>query len=130
MAFLSATAVSLRTNTLSTRTVSARSHFVGARVAPVSARVANKGVVRMETDWTGPAPPSSVLGIGANTASTAFIGGSVIAFAIGAYCVYSSNLVQPLSPGNMNALYIIGSLGLPISWGLHVAGWIQKKNNK
>lgn len=129
MAFLSATAVSLRTNTLTSSSVSARSNFVGARVAPVAARV-SKGVVRMETDWTGSAPPSSVLGIGAGTASSAFIGGSVIAFAIGIYCVYSSNLVQPLSPGNMNALYIIGSLGLPISWGLHVAGWIQKKNNK
>lgn len=129
MAFMSATAVSLRTNTLSASSVSARSHFAGARVAPVAARV-SKGTVRMETDWTGPAPPSSVLGIGAGTASTAFIGASVVAFAVGAYCVYSSNLVQPLSPGNMNALYIIGSLGLPISWGLHVAGWIQKKNGK
>lgn len=129
MAFLSATAVSLRTNTLTSTSVTTRSRFVGARVAPVAARV-NKGVVRMETDWTGPAPPSSVLGIGANTASSAFIGGSVLAFAVGAYCVYSSNLASPLTAGTVNPLYIIGSLGLPISWGLHVAGWIQKKNNK
>lgn len=77
---------------------------------------------RMETDWTGPAPPSSVLGIGKDVASGTFIAGSVAAFVLGVYCCYQSNLFSPLTADTVNPLYVLGSLGLPISWGCHVAG--------
>ena len=33
-----------------------------------------------------------------------------------------------MSASNMNPFYIAGSICVPVSWGLHVAAWIQKKN--
>lgn len=113
MAFLTSTVVSVRRGSLARQCLARPAH---ARVA--CAKPARAGGVRMETDWTGPAPASDVLGIGKDTASGTFIAASVGAFALGVYCVYASNLQSPLTPEGVNPLYIIGSLGLPISWGL------------
>ncbi|GJD06627.1 hypothetical protein Gasu2_10320 [Galdieria sulphuraria] len=49
---------------------------------------------------------------------------------VGSYCVYESNLLSPLTVTTINPLYVLGSLLVPYSWGLHVAGWIQLKNGK
>lgn len=115
MAFLTSTVVSVRRGSLARQCI-ARS--AGVRVA--AAKPTRATGPRMETDWTGPAPSSDVLGIGKDTSSGTFITGSVAAFAVGVYCVYSSNIASPLSAESVNALYIIGSLGLPISWALYV----------
>lgn len=128
MAFLTTTAVPLGRGGLARQCLARGSVRVTAignkRVAPVRAQP------RMETDWTGPAPSSEVLGIAKDTSSNVLIGASVIALHIGVYCCYASNLASPLSAVSVNPLYVLGSLCLPISWGLHVAGWIQRQNNK
>ncbi len=116
MAFVTSTAVPLRRGGL------ARQCFArgSVRVTAVGTkRVAGLRVQpRMETDWTGPAPSSEVLGLGKNIASFQFLAGSVVSLAIGCYCVYKSNLASPLSADTVYPLYILGSLLLPISWGL------------
>merc|ERR1712216_42922 len=61
--------------------------------------------------------PSSLLG----PASGIFL-------AIGLYCVSASQIASPLTAATVNPAYVAGSLCVPVSWGLHVAAWIQKKN--
>ena len=73
-------------------------------------------------------PPSKVLGIGAGVPSLVFGLTSGLAFFLGAYCVASSNLLNILSGSTVNGWYVLGSLLVPYSWGLHVASWIQKQN--
>ena len=48
---------------------------------------------------------------------------------VGLYCVSASQLGSPLTAAPVNPFYIAGSLCVPVSWGLHVAAWIQKKND-
>ena len=55
---------------------------------------------------------------------------SGIAFFTGAYCIAQSNLLNILSGSTVNGWYVLGSLLVPYSWGLHVASWIQKQNGK
>jgi len=87
-------------------------------------------LVAKDTSWTGKVPPSTVLGIGEKVPSAAYLISSVACLLIGSYCVYESNLLTPLTVSTINPLYVLGSLLVPYSWGLHVAGWIQLKNGK
>ena len=75
-------------------------------------------------------PPSKVLGIGKDVPSLVFGLTSGIAFFTGAYCIAQSNLLNILSGSTVNGWYVLGSLLVPYSWGLHVASWIRKQNGK
>lgn len=105
--------------------------------------------------WDGAAPPSSVLGVGAKVPSALFGVGSLAALGktiylyvlqailaahltlntmiqlgVGLYCIGESNVFHQLSETTVNPNYIIGAQLVPISWGMHVAAWIQKQNKK
>jgi len=84
----------------------------------------------MSTYWEGTAPPSSVLGIGEKIPSAVFGPLSLVAFAAGTYSAHESNILNQITPETINPLLIAGTFLVPISWGLHVAAWIQKKNGK
>lgn len=105
---------------------------VVAAVRPSRATVVPAGArsLRMDTYWEGKAPPSTVLGLGKNVPSGLYLLSSVLALALGSYAVYKSNIVSPLTPASVDPQYILASLLVPISWGLHVASWIQKQNSK
>ena len=94
-----------------------------ARATPVVA-------LEAEDTWWGDKeyPPSIVLGIGKNVPSNVFGITSGLALFIGLYCVAQSNLLNILSGSTVNGWYVLGSLGVIYSWGLHVASWIQKQN--
>jgi len=79
----------------------------------------------MSTYWEDK-PSSAVLGVGEKIPSAVFGPLSLIALGVGTYSVHESNIFNQLSATNLDPLYIIGSLLVPISWGLHVAAWIQK----
>ncbi len=93
-------------------------------------KMMNKMKLNANTYWEGEAPPSSVLGVGAGVSSNVFGPLSLVALVVGSYCVHESNIFNQLSATTLYPQYIVGSLGVPISWGLHVAAWIQKKNGK
>jgi hypothetical protein len=80
--------------------------------------------------WEGAAPPSSVLGVGEKIPSGVFGPLSLAALVAGTFCVHESNIFNQLSSTSVSPQYVIGSLLVPISWGMHVAAWIQKKNGK
>lgn len=82
------------------------------------------------TKLLGKAPPSSVLGIGEKIPSSIFGPFSLIALMVGTYCVHESNIFGVLSATSVNPLYVLGSSLVPISWGSHVAAWIQKQNGR
>jgi hypothetical protein len=82
------------------------------------------------TYWESEAPPSSVLGVGEKIPSALFGPLSLVALVAGTFCVHESNIFHQLSQTTVNPEYIVGSLLVPISWGMHVAAWIQKKNGK
>jgi hypothetical protein len=84
----------------------------------------------MSTYWEGKAPSSEVLGVGAKIPSALFGPLSLVALVAGTYSVHESNIFNQLTVTTVNPLYILGSLLVPISWGLHVAAWIQKQNGK
>ena len=48
----------------------------------------------------------------------------------GAYSVHESNIFNILTVDTINPAYVLASFLTPISWGLHVAAWIQKQNGK
>ena len=79
----------------------------------------------MSTYWEDK-PSSAVLGVGEKIPSAVFGPLSLIALAAGTFSVHESNIFNQLSATSLNPLYVIGSLLVPISWGLHVAAWIQK----
>lgn len=95
-----------------------------------AARMQMKSTMVMEdTYWEGEAPPSYVLGNLANAPSGLLGPMSGVFLLVGLYCVSASQLGSPLTAATVNPFYIAGSLCVPVSWGLHVAAWIQKKNN-
>jgi len=96
------------------------------RAAPVVAEI------EAQDTWWGDKeyPPSIVLGIGKDVPSVVFGLSSGVALAVGVYCVAQSNLLNILSGSTVNGWYVLGSLLVPYSWGLHVASWIQKQNGK
>ena len=94
------------------------------------AQTAPKAQLSMEdTYWEGEAPPSYVLGNLANAPSGLLGPMSGVFLLVGLYCVSASQLGSPLTAATVNPFYIAGSLCVPVSWGLHVAAWIQKKND-
>ena len=82
------------------------------------------------TYWEGSHPPSAVLGIGKNIPSVVLAPLSIIALVVGTYCIHQSNILNQISVYNIQPQYVAGSLLVPISWGMHVAAWIQKQNGK
>jgi len=80
--------------------------------------------------WEGTAPPSSVLGVGEKIPSGVFGPLSLVAFALGTYCIHESNIFHQVTVTSINPAYVLGSTLVPISWGMHVAAWIQKQNGK
>lgn len=85
----------------------------------------------LDTYWEGKAPPSEVLGPALAKAPSAGLGViSLVAFAAGTYCIHETNILHTVSPDTIQPLYVAGALLVPISWGLHVASWIQKQNGK
>ena len=76
--------------------------------------------------WEGKAPSSSVLGVGEKIPSAVFGPLSLVALLAGTYCIHESNIFHQLTVTTLNPAYIVGSLLVPISWGMHVAAWIQK----
>jgi len=102
---------------------------VGRRSAIAAAPVME---LEVQDTWWGDKdyPPSIVLGIGKDVPSNVYGITSGLALGIGAYCVAQSNLLNILSGSTINAWYVLGSLLVPYSWGLHVACWIQKQNGK
>lgn len=74
----------------------------------------------MDTSWEGKYPPSEVLGLGKDVPSSLYLLGSVIALLLGCYSVYMSNFFNRLSAESVNPQFIVGSLLVPISWGLYV----------
>eukprot|EP00596_Hydrurales_sp_CCMP1899_P001846 CAMPEP_0119039120 /NCGR_PEP_ID=MMETSP1177-20130426/8454_1 /TAXON_ID=2985 /ORGANISM="Ochromonas sp, Strain CCMP1899" /LENGTH=111 /DNA_ID=CAMNT_0007002601 /DNA_START=83 /DNA_END=418 /DNA_ORIENTATION=- len=99
-------------------------------------RVSSMKALKMAVDqpgpsyWDGDAPPSSVLGVGAKVPSAIFGVGSLLALGVGLYCVGESNVFHQLKESTVYPGYIAGAQLVPISWGMHVAAWIQKKNKK
>ena len=53
---------------------------------------------------------------------------SLICLLVGTYCTHESNIFHNLSAETVYPIFVLGSLLTPISWGLHVAAWIQKQN--
>lgn len=80
--------------------------------------------------WEGKAPASSVLGVGEKIPSAVFGPLSLVALIVGTASVHESNIFHQLTVTSVNPLFIVGTLLVPISWGLHVAAWIQKQNGK
>mmetsp|Transcript_23706 Transcript_23706/g.23907 ORF Transcript_23706/g.23907 Transcript_23706/m.23907 type:complete len:121 (-) Transcript_23706:66-428(-) len=95
-----------------------------------TAKVATKTTLSAESTYWEDKPPSSVLGIGASIPSAVFGPLSIVAFIAGTYCIHESNIFNQITPTSINAVYIAGSALVPISWGMHVAAWIQKQNGK
>merc|ERR1719271_2239539 len=89
----------------------------------LSPQKANSTTARSAEDtyWEGEAPPSYVLGNLQNAPSGLLGPASGIFLAIGLYCVSASQTAATVNPA-----YVAGSLCVPVSWGLHVAAWIQK----
>eukprot|EP00903_Cladosiphon_okamuranus_P020084 g18448.t1 len=113
----------------------APSAFKGtAMTSPRAARATSKvsaTPVMLDTYWEGKAPPSEVLGPALAKAPSAGLGViSLVAFAAGTYCIHETNILHTVSPDNIQPLYVAGATLVPISWGLHVASWIQKQNGK
>lgn len=78
------------------------------------------------TYWDGAAPPSSVLGPLLSKQSSAILGiASVVTLSAAAYGAGGQGLY--FVP--VETQVILAGLA-PLSWGLHVAAWIQKQNGK
>eukprot|EP00965_Chrysotila_dentata_P188002 6172467-Pleurochrysis_carterae.AAC.2 len=106
---------------------------VAQRAAVSSVRVAETSMeLKAQDTWWGDKdyPDSIVLGIGKGVPSIVYSVSSLIALALGSYCVAESNLLNILSGSTVNGFYVVGAVLVPYSWGLHVAAWIQKQNGK
>lgn len=87
--------------------------------------------VMLDTYWEGKAPPSEVLGPALAKVPSVGLGVvSGVAFAAGVFCIHETNILHTVTPDTIQPLYVAGALLVPISWGLHVASWIQKQNGK
>lgn len=121
MAFISSSVAGMTTSTLRTSKVCG---FSGARVSGttysrrVHAPSTGTRVVPRMAESKSKYPSSSVLGLGKDVPSSLYLLASVIALLLGGYSVYKSNLQSPLTPDGVNPQFIVGSLLVPISWGL------------
>jgi hypothetical protein len=103
--------------------------MASAFVAPSlpSTRVAKSvsSLKMANTYWEGH-PPSEVLGPILSKTPSSLLGiASLGALAAGTFCVHESNILNSLTLETVNPVYIVGFSLPPISWGLHVASWIQ-----
>lgn len=87
------------------------------------------------TAWEGEYPPSSILGPALSKMSSGSLGVlSLIFLAVGQWAVNS--LIELPGPWGTSendkllATYLLALQFFPISWGTHVAAWIQKQNGK
>eukprot|EP00547_Thalassionema_nitzschioides_P007528 CAMPEP_0194206358 /NCGR_PEP_ID=MMETSP0156-20130528/5412_1 /TAXON_ID=33649 /ORGANISM="Thalassionema nitzschioides, Strain L26-B" /LENGTH=123 /DNA_ID=CAMNT_0038932871 /DNA_START=198 /DNA_END=569 /DNA_ORIENTATION=+ len=84
--------------------------------------------------WEGEYPPSKVLGPLLSKMPSQLLGlVSGLLLGITVYSCYQSGVLQQepgaLSNGSwVKWYYVLGSAMGPISWGTHVACWIQRKN--
>jgi len=88
-----------------------------------------KTIVSAEnTFWEGSAPPSSVLGPLLSKQGSGTLGmASLLFFAIGTYSCVTNDAQLPV----VDPKLVLGGMAFtPISWGLHVAAWVQKSNGK
>lgn len=114
MAFISSSIVPVNATSLKlTKTCAVNGARVNYR-APVRRSV----VVSTPTMADSKYPDSSVLGLGKDVPSSLYIIASALALPLGCYSVYMSNIVNPLSAELVNPQFIVGSLLVPISWGL------------
>ena len=102
----------------------------GNGVSPLIISGPAKTSLKMSTYWEGKAPSSKVLGVGEKIPSAIFGPLSVVAFIAGTYSIHESNIFNQITVNSIHPEYVLGSLLVPISWGLHVAAWIQKQNGK
>lgn len=103
-----------------------------ARRAAISPVRPAPTMLETQDTWWGDKdyPDSIVLGIGKDVPSVLYSITSLIALALGCYCIAQSNLLNILSGSTVNGFYVCGAALVPYSWGLHVAAWIQKQNGK
>jgi hypothetical protein len=103
-----------------------------ARHVEVKAAMAADEASGESTYWEGEAPPSKVLGPVLGKMNSGALGViSLILFAGGAYGLNGiATLPGPwgTEATNVLALYIVLAQLMPMSWGAHVASWVQKKN--
>jgi len=110
----------------------APSSLHAVKSVPAKSPFAQTGALKMAEDfsWSGDFPPSKVLGpVGSKMPS--FILGplSLIFFVTGTWACHQSNILT-IPDDTLNVPYFLASWLVPISWGTHVAAWIQKKNGK
>jgi len=98
------------------------------KAAPRAMPKAVTSMVGQDTYWEGLYPPSSVLGPILSKAPSGLLGVvSGLFLGIGLYSAQANDLSSlPV----VHWEYVVGANLLPISWGLHVASWIQKENGK
>jgi hypothetical protein len=87
-----------------------------------------------DMSWEGEYPPSKVLGPIMSKMPSGVLGVvSLALLAITGYSCFMSGQLQNV-PGALNDgswvkwYYVLGSFMGPLSWGTHVACWIQRKN--
>jgi hypothetical protein len=87
-----------------------------------------------DMSWEGEYPPSKVLGPIMSKMPSGVLGVvSLALLAITGYSCFMSGQLQNI-PGALNDgswvkwYYVLGSFMGPLSWGTHVACWIQRKN--
>uniref|UniRef100_A0A7S1U023 Photosystem I reaction center subunit VIII n=1 Tax=Phaeomonas parva TaxID=124430 RepID=A0A7S1U023_9STRA len=104
--------------------------FAPARKAPRAMRSSLKmEQTEAPTYWEGKVPPSTVLGPVLSKTPSGLLGPvSIISLLAGTYSVHESNILHTLNADTVYPVFVIGSLLVPISWGLHVAAWINKEN--
>jgi hypothetical protein len=108
-------------------------------VTPASRmNVATKSIVttNMAEDmyWEGEYPPSKVLGPIMSKMPSGVLGVlSLVFLSMCAYSCYETTLLVQ-APGAVESgnwvkwQYVLMGMGGPLSWGTHVASWIQRKN--
>lgn len=114
--------------------------FVPAsQVRPQPAFVAKESTFAVnmaDTYWEGEYPPSSVLGPVMSKMPSGALGMISLVFltACAYSCAQSGVLQQEAGAVASGAwvkwYYVLGGMCGPLSWGTHVACWIQRKNGK
>lgn len=85
--------------------------------------------VESSTYWDGKAPSSAVLGPFLSKMPSKVLGPlSLVMLVVGASAVHESNIFNTVTLETIDPKYFLLSFLCPISWGTHVAAWIQKQN--
>jgi hypothetical protein len=79
--------------------------------------------------WEGRVPPSKVLGPLLSKTPSVLLGPvSLAVLCTGFYCANHAAANGAFAGETISFVDVIGSTGIPLSWGLHVAAYIQKEN--